>query len=124
MFLEETGLPCWLVPIDITKNAQFEDESLKISPNNKIAAIVDRAPLCDGEPLSIFESGKIRPQCRSVGRPACLGTRPTDSPRGDLAQSVVSATLLGARTLTQLEDNLGALAVRLNDSAVRPARVG
>jgi len=43
MFLEETGLHYWLVPIDITKNAQFEDEFLKISPNNKIPAIVDRA---------------------------------------------------------------------------------
>jgi GST-like protein len=59
MFLEETGLHYWLVPIDITKNAQFEDELLKISPNNKIPAIVDRAPLADGEPLSIFESGAI-----------------------------------------------------------------
>jgi GST-like protein len=59
MFLEETRLPYWLVPIDITKNAQFEGEFLKISPNNKIPAIVDRAPLGDGEPPSIFESGAI-----------------------------------------------------------------
>jgi GSH-dependent disulfide-bond oxidoreductase len=59
MFLEGTRLPYWLVPIEIAKNAQFEDEFLKISPNNKIPAIVDRAPLGDGEPLSIFESGAI-----------------------------------------------------------------
>jgi GSH-dependent disulfide-bond oxidoreductase len=59
MFLEETGLPYRLVPVDITKNAQFDDEFLKISPNNKIPAIVDQAPLGGGEPVSIFESGAI-----------------------------------------------------------------
>jgi GSH-dependent disulfide-bond oxidoreductase len=36
MFLEETGLPYRLVPVDITKNAQFDDEFLKISPNNSV----------------------------------------------------------------------------------------
>jgi len=38
MFLEETGLPYRLVPVDITKNAQFDDEFLKISPNNNTLA--------------------------------------------------------------------------------------
>jgi len=59
MFLEETGLPYRLVPVDITKNAQFDDEFLKISPNNKIPAIVDQTPLGGSEPVSIFESGAI-----------------------------------------------------------------
>ncbi len=58
MFLEEVGLPYEVRPVDITSGDQFEEEFLKISPNNKMPAIVDRdGP--DGEPISIFESGAI-----------------------------------------------------------------
>ena len=58
IFLEEAGLPYEIVPVDIGAGDQFEDEFLKISPNNKMPAIVDPdGP--DGEPISLFESGAI-----------------------------------------------------------------
>ena len=59
MFLEETGLPYRIVPINIGTGAQFEPAFLAISPNNRIPAIVDRAPAAGGAPLSVFESGAI-----------------------------------------------------------------
>ncbi|MGF1473396.1 MAG: glutathione S-transferase family protein [Rubrobacteraceae bacterium] len=58
IFLEEVGLPYNVVPVDITAGDQFEEDFLKISPNNKMPAIVDpEGP--DGGPISIFESGAI-----------------------------------------------------------------
>jgi GSH-dependent disulfide-bond oxidoreductase len=58
IFLEEADLPYYLVPVDITAGEQFDEEFLKISPNNKMPAIVDdEGP--DGEPISVFESGAI-----------------------------------------------------------------
>lgn len=59
MFLEEVGLPYTLVPINIGTGDQFKPEFLKISPNNRIPAIVDREPADGGEPISVFESGAI-----------------------------------------------------------------
>jgi GST-like protein len=59
IFLEETGLPYSIKPINIGKGEQFAPEFLKISPNNRIPAIVDHAPADGGAPLSIFESGAI-----------------------------------------------------------------
>jgi len=59
IFLEETGLPYSIKPINIGKGEQFAPEFLKISPNNRIPAIVDQEPADEGEPLSIFESGAI-----------------------------------------------------------------
>ena len=41
IMLEETGLPYTVHPIDISKDEQFAPDFLKISPNNKIPAIVD-----------------------------------------------------------------------------------
>ncbi|MEC7217053.1 MAG: glutathione S-transferase N-terminal domain-containing protein [SAR324 cluster bacterium] len=59
IFLEETKLDYRIKPIDILKGDQFYSEFLKISPNNKMPAIVDTEPE-DGEgPLSLFESGAI-----------------------------------------------------------------
>lgn len=56
--LEEMGLDYRVVPINITKDDQFKPEYLKISPNNKIPAIVDHdGP--GGAPISVFESGAI-----------------------------------------------------------------
>lgn len=56
--LEEMGLPYEVHPINISKDEQFAPEFLKISPNNKIPAIVDPdGP--GGKPVSIFESGAI-----------------------------------------------------------------
>lgn len=52
IFLEESGLPYKIHPIDIGKGDQFKPEFLMISPNNKIPAIVDGG-------TSVFESGAI-----------------------------------------------------------------
>ena len=58
IMLEELGLPYELIPVDIGKGAQFEPDFLKISPNNKMPAIVDPdGP--GGAPISVFESGAI-----------------------------------------------------------------
>ncbi|MDO8300572.1 glutathione binding-like protein [Lacisediminimonas sp.] len=58
IMLEECGLPWRAHPIDIGKGDQFAPEFLKISPNNKIPAMVDTdGP--DGQPISLFESGAI-----------------------------------------------------------------
>jgi GST-like protein len=59
IFLEEAGLPYTLRPINIAKGEQFAPDFLKISPNNRIPAIVDHAPADGGPPLSVFESGAI-----------------------------------------------------------------
>lgn len=56
--LEEMGLPYVVHPVDITKGRQFDPAFLRISPNNRIPAIVDpEGP--DGAPISVFESGAI-----------------------------------------------------------------
>ena len=59
MFLEETGLPYNIVPVNLVKNEQFEPKFLEIAPNNKMPAIVDHDPIGGGAPISIFESGAI-----------------------------------------------------------------
>ncbi len=59
IFLEEAKLPYKIIPVNISKGEQFSPDFLKISPNNKIPAIVDPAPLQGDKPLSIFESGAI-----------------------------------------------------------------
>lgn len=58
LFLEEAGLAYDLVPVNILKGEQFTPEFLRISPNNKIPALVDPAGP-DGQPLALFESGAI-----------------------------------------------------------------
>ena len=59
MFLEEVGLPYTIVPVNIGAGDQFKPDFLKISPNNRIPAIVDREPATGTEPISVFESGAI-----------------------------------------------------------------
>ncbi|AFY48873.1 glutathione S-transferase [Nostoc sp. PCC 7524] len=59
VFLEEVGLPYNIIPINIGAGDQFKPEFLKISPNNRIPAIVDHEPTGGGEPISVFESGAI-----------------------------------------------------------------
>jgi GST-like protein len=54
IMLEELGLPYEVHPIDIGKDEQFAPAFLKISPNNKIPAIVDRET-----GVSLMESGAI-----------------------------------------------------------------
>jgi GST-like protein len=56
--LEEMGLPYRVKVVDISKGQQFEPDFLRISPNNRIPAILDPdGP--DGQPISVFESGAI-----------------------------------------------------------------
>ena len=59
LFLEETRLPYCLKAVNIGKGDQFDPGFLKISPNNRIPAIVDHAPVDGGKPISVFESGAI-----------------------------------------------------------------
>lgn len=58
IMLEETGLNYQVHPINIGAGDQFQADFLRISPNNKIPAIVD-ADGPDGKPLALFESGAI-----------------------------------------------------------------
>ena len=59
IFLEETGEPYRIVPINIGAGDQFKPDFLAIAPNNRIPAIVDRAPADGGASISLFESGAI-----------------------------------------------------------------
>lgn len=59
IFLEESGLDYDVHPVNIGEGQQFEPAFLKISPNNRIPAIVDNNPGDGGEPISVFESGAI-----------------------------------------------------------------
>ena len=59
MFLEEANLDYEIVPINISRGEQFEESFLTIAPNNRMPAVIDDAPLCGGEAISIFESGAI-----------------------------------------------------------------
>lgn len=59
LFLEESGLPYRIVPVNIGKGEQFAPDFLKIAPNNRMPAIVDHAPPDGGAPITLFESGAI-----------------------------------------------------------------
>ena len=58
IMLEELGVPYDVKFVNIGKGEQFEPGFLKISPNNRMPAIIDPdGP--GGEPISVFESGAI-----------------------------------------------------------------
>lgn len=59
IMLEECGLDYHVIPVDIGGGDQFTPEFLRISPNNRMPAIVDHEPMGGGEPIVIFESGAI-----------------------------------------------------------------
>ena len=59
ILLEELGVPYRIVPVHIGRGDQFTDGFLKISPNNRMPALVDTEPTGGGEPISVFESGAI-----------------------------------------------------------------
>ncbi|MDX2278437.1 MAG: glutathione S-transferase N-terminal domain-containing protein [Saprospiraceae bacterium] len=59
IMLEELGVPYNIIPVNIGTGEQFTPNFLKISPNNRMPAIVDHEPLGGGAPLAIFESGAI-----------------------------------------------------------------
>jgi GST-like protein len=58
IMLEECGLPYRMIPLNIARGDQFSPEFLKISPNNRMPAIVDPGGP-GGRPISVFESGAI-----------------------------------------------------------------
>jgi GST-like protein len=57
ILLEEIGLPYNVIAVNIAKGEQFTPEFLKISPNNRMPAIVDHDAV--GGPITIFESAAI-----------------------------------------------------------------
>jgi GST-like protein len=59
LFLEEAGLDYTIHPINISAGDQFKPEFLAFSPNNRMPAIIDRAPADGGEAITVFESGAI-----------------------------------------------------------------
>ena len=59
IFLEETGLPYKIFPVNIGKGEQFKREFLAVSPNNRIPAMVDHDPAGGGAPIAVFESGAM-----------------------------------------------------------------
>ncbi|MCP4298884.1 MAG: glutathione S-transferase [Proteobacteria bacterium] len=59
ILLEEMEVPYKIMPVHIGKGEQFKPDFLKISPNNRMPAIIDYHPVGGGEPISIFESAAI-----------------------------------------------------------------
>src|SRR3954468_14328498 len=59
ILLEELGLAYTLKIIHIGRGDQFAPDFLKLSPNNRMPALVDHAPKDGGAPIAIFESGAI-----------------------------------------------------------------
>ncbi len=59
IFLEEARLPYRIIPVNISKGEQFKSEFLRISPNNRMPAMIDHEPSGGGAPVSVFESGAI-----------------------------------------------------------------
>jgi GST-like protein len=59
LFAEESGIPHTLKPVNIGKGEQFQPDYLRISPNNRMPAMVDHEPKSGKGPLSVFESGAI-----------------------------------------------------------------
>ena len=59
LYLEESGLDYRVIPVDIGAGDQFKPEFLAFSPNNRMPAIVDHAPVDGDQPQTVFESGAI-----------------------------------------------------------------
>ena len=59
ILLEELGLAYTVRPVNLSTGEQFSRAFTRISPNQKIPAIVDHAPADGGEQIALFESGAI-----------------------------------------------------------------
>jgi GST-like protein len=59
LFAEEAGIDYKIVPVNISTGEQFAPAFLKISPNNRMPALVDHAPKSGKGPIPVFESGAI-----------------------------------------------------------------
>jgi GSH-dependent disulfide-bond oxidoreductase len=72
LFLEESGLPYEVVPVDTRKGEQFAPEFLKINPNAKTPAIVDDdATVFDSNAILLYlaeKTGKFLPQSTPTAR--------------------------------------------------------
>ncbi|MGI9423700.1 MAG: glutathione S-transferase N-terminal domain-containing protein [Hyphomicrobiaceae bacterium] len=59
ILLEESGLEYTVRPVNISKGEQFAEAFMRISPNQKIPAMIDTAPASGNAPVATFESGAI-----------------------------------------------------------------
>ncbi|MGI9305324.1 MAG: glutathione S-transferase N-terminal domain-containing protein [Gammaproteobacteria bacterium] len=57
--LEEMGLPYNVIPVNIGRGEQYEPDFERVSPGNKMPAIVDHEPIDGGEPFALAETGVI-----------------------------------------------------------------
>src|SRR5215470_1116662 len=69
LFLEESGLPYELVPVDTRKGEQFKPEFLKVNPNGKVPAIDDNGTFVfDSNAILLYlaeKTGKFLPANRA-----------------------------------------------------------
>src|SRR3954465_9027000 len=76
LFLEESGLPCELVPVDTRKGDQFKPEFLKVNPNSKVPALDDNGVLVfDSNAILLYlaeKTGKFLPANTPQNRAAML----------------------------------------------------
>ena len=59
ILLEETGIEYEVHPVNISKGEQFSQAFTRVSPNQKIPAIVDHVPRNGDAAVAVFESGAI-----------------------------------------------------------------
>ena len=57
ILLEELGVAYRMIPVNIGAGDQFKPDFLKLSPNNRMPAILDHD--VEGAPVPVFESGAI-----------------------------------------------------------------
>ncbi len=100
IFLEETGVPHPVIPVNISAGEQFEPAFLAISPNNRIPAIVDHAPADGGGPMSLMGVGRDPPVPR--GKDA---STPAGRPSGQVGLPAVGV-LADGRTRTDGPDRI------------------
>src|SRR3954452_20385064 len=76
LFLEETGLPCELIPVDTRKGDQFKPEFLKVNPNAKVPAVDDDGVLVfDSNAILLYlaeKTGKFLPSSTPQNRAQML----------------------------------------------------
>jgi GSH-dependent disulfide-bond oxidoreductase len=72
LFLEETGLPVELIPVDTRKGEQFKPEFLKVNPNGKVPAIDDDGVyVFDSNAILLYlgeKTGKFMPSAANRGQ--------------------------------------------------------
>src|SRR3954465_4570851 len=84
IMLEECRLPYNVIPVNIARGEQFTDAFLKVSPNNRMPAIVDHdGP--GGRPISVFESGAI---LQYLGRKTGLFYPADERARGEVEEGL------------------------------------